>query len=87
MDAVNFITRGGLMMNNEYNTIHLEDLESIAHDLDALYNTIFIFENAFHQMHLDQFSISAMNSLQHTVNDIKSDIDQKIQGLLEINKE
>lgn len=75
------------MMNNEYHTTHLEDLENIAHDLDALYNTIFIFENAFHQMHLDEFSISAMNSLQHTVNDIKSDIDKKIQRLLEINKE
>ena len=74
-------------MSNKYSAIHLEELENISHELEALSTTIFIFENAFHQMHLDSFSISAMNSLQHTVNDIKSDIDQKIQGLLEINKE
>jgi len=74
-------------MSNKYSAIHLEELENIAHELDALSTTIFIFENAFHQMHLDEFSISAMNSLQHTVNDIKSEIDQKILELLEIKKE
>lgn len=63
----------------------LEVLESTTQALENLSLTIFIFENAFHQMHLDQFSISAMNSLQHIVNDIKYSVDNKIQQLLEDN--
>lgn len=74
-------------MSNKYSAIHLEELENIAHELEALSTTIFIFENAFHQMHLDSFSISSMNVLQHSVNDLKHDIDQKIQRLLEINRD
>lgn len=61
----------------------LEVLESTTQALENLSLTIFIFENAFHQMHLDQFSISAMNSLQHIVNDIKYFVDNKIQQLLD----
>jgi len=67
------------------NSDFLEVLESTTQALENLYLTIFIFENAFHQMHLDQFSISAMNSLQHIVNDIKYSVDNKIQQLLEDN--
>ena len=73
------------MNKTNYNSDLLETLETVAQDLENLSLTTFIFENAFHQMHLDQFSISAMNSLQHIVNDIKYSVDNKIQQLLEDN--
>ena len=61
---------------------HLEDLEYFSLELNALKNTLDMISAAFEQQKIGQDVVSCMDTLSHSVNDIRHEIQDKIQTLL-----
>lgn len=64
------------------NQKHLEDLEYFSLELNALKDTLDMISAAFEQQKIGQDVVSCMDTLSHSVNDIRHEMQDKIQTLL-----
>ena len=64
------------------NQKHLEDLEYFSLELNALKNTLDMISAAFEHQKIGQDVVSCMDTLNHSVNDIRHEMQDKIQTLL-----
>ncbi len=61
---------------------HLEDLEYFSLKLNALKDTLDMISAAFEQQQIGQDVVSCIDTLSHSVNDIRHEMQDKIQALL-----
>ena len=61
---------------------HIEDLEYFSLQLIALKDTLDMISAAFEQQKIGQDVVSCIDTLSHSINDIKHEMQDKIQTLL-----
>lgn len=66
------------LLKNKY----LEDMEYFSLQLSALGETFDVISAAFQQQHLGSEAVSCMDTLRHSINDIRNEMNTRIQALL-----
>lgn len=61
---------------------HLEDLEYFSLELNALKDTLDMISAAFEQQKIGNDVVSCIDTISHSINDIKHEMQDKIQTLL-----
>lgn len=66
------------LLKNKY----LEDMKYFSLQLSALGETFDVISAAFQQQHLGLETVSCMDTLRHSINDIRNEMNTIIQALL-----
>lgn len=64
---------------------YLEDLEYFSLQLKSLYQAIDTVSISFQHQHIEEDVVGCLETLGHSVNDIKSEMDKKIAEMLNKN--